>query len=169
MTVIMTTITISLPPDIIELLNKYGRDGGNKSGLIASLLRGYFRGDIQRGGTDARVAMIAAQYEELTAEIRRLGAMLEHEISRRKEEELEAEKRKEEFKQKIREWFNVERFGSEDGWIADQNRDGPDTAQRAVQRGIATLAEKSGFSLPGAVQVLNEVYPKLAALAALLN
>ncbi len=157
-------VNFTLPVDIIQLLDQYGKEGGNRSGLVSSLLQSYFKGEIGKNGNSAKVVLMQKRIETLSSEMGTLNSALQEMVAASKQEKSQEEDKKEEIRRKIEQWFDVDKFGGIKGWLADQERDGPNQAKLSVKRGLKVLAEKNGASLPQIISLFKEVYPSLGRL-----
>ena len=155
-------VNFTLPLEIITCLDEYGKGGGNRSGLVAALLRGYFEGDIGNNGNSAKVALMHKRIEMLSSELTELRSALADTSSRLQEAKGKNDEKNDEIRFKIREWFNVAAYDGIAGWLSDQGRDGPQAARTTITRGLRTIAEKNGVSLPKTIALFKDVYPPLA-------
>lgn len=76
--------SVSIPPDLAPSVDQYITDGGNFSGLVVRLLRGYFHrgGDPKMAGVavseiEGRISSLREELEQATADLSALKGNLE--------------------------------------------------------------------------------------------
>jgi hypothetical protein len=93
-------VNFTLPLDVVQLLDTYGEEGGNRSALVSSLLQGYFKGDIGKNGSAAKVALMQNRIEALSSEMTTLNGALKEMMMASQREKSREEERKEVLREK---------------------------------------------------------------------
>jgi len=150
--------SISLAPDVVDYVDQYMKDGGNLSGLISYLLRGYFTGsDTKMAGVmqtelKSRMSSLQAELSKLSEDMNRLNTVTE---SAKKEEEEKAAG----LEPEIRKAFTEMEAGG--GGVDYWRGIAGGEIQNYVRVRASNLAGRLGVSYPDMISAVIDIYPAL--------
>lgn len=153
--------SISLPDEICLQIDRFKAEGGNFSGLVALLVRGYFNGG---GRVDSGAALqVQIAYEKLVsmlAEAERLIKLVETAKMQMEEEEKAENERIEAVKVAIRKMFDDMELMGIPGWLRELRDTGMNPTV-TIRKRLNLVAAKNGISYPQAATLFVSLYPNI--------
>ena len=149
--------SVSIPLDLAPLVDQYIADGGNFSGLVVRLLRGYF----QRGGDPvavnvmtadiaARISSLREELEQATSDLSALKGNLEE------KNDADAAAKAAALADDVR-----SSIGDPNRWVEVARRQGAIAAERYISTRIGNIAARQGVSEDEARAAVLRIYPEL--------